>query len=115
MSLELFNFLFVIAFYWLGFFIGRYYMTRRFTQIMVDNPEGMIKQLKEIQQIKKNFDEDEDGIDVVVEQRNDLYYVYNKATQCFLGQGHSVDEAMEVVYQRYPDKEFTIVDAMQQL
>lgn len=91
--------------YGLGFYAGRQYMIKTYARLMVEDTEGMIEHLKNVQKIK--IVEDEDNFtEVLVEHRDNSYYVYNKATSLFLGQGKSIDEAMQIVTERYPNQAF---------
>lgn len=104
MNPELISFLTNLVIFCVGFYAGRNFMIKIYSQMMVDDTERMIEHLQNIQKIK-DIDED-DETEVVVEQHNDRFYVYNKVTHLFLGQGHSIDEAMKIVSERFPDQIF---------
>lgn len=105
MSPEIVFFIVDVIMYTLGFYAGRKYMINRYAKIMSEDTDNMIEHLKNIQKIKMLEDESSQT-EVVVEQHNNSYFVYNKETHLFLGQGTSVDEAMKIVTDRYPNQVF---------
>lgn len=44
--------------------------------------------------------------EVAIEERNDVYFVYNKSTGEFLAQGSSYDEVTSILKTRYPNSVF---------
>lgn len=98
------SFLIYTVVYWGGFFVGRHFLMKQFSRIMADDTESMIEHLYEIQRIKEQFNDDQ--TEVIIEHHNNSYFVYNKTTSLFLGQGSSIDEAMEIVTNRFPDRVF---------
>jgi len=47
-----------------------------------------------------------DVITFKVEKINDIYYLWDKDSEDFLAQGATVEKAIEVMIERYPDKVF---------
>lgn len=78
------------------------------------NPERIIKLLEEI----KKINEEEDSglavsdrsklgaIEVTTEQVGSVYYAYSKDDNQFLGQGTSVEAALKMANERWPNKKF---------
>lgn len=80
---------------------------------MTENPEKMREMIEELKEIKKNNDlikfqtKDPDVI-IRVEHYGSLTYLFNKDSDQFLGQGLTVDEALEKASVRFPDTKFLI-------
>ena len=110
MSPEFISFIFFVIIYGIGFYSGRRYMIQKFTNMMHEQTDEMIIRLQMIKQLD-DMDEEEIQTEVVVEQHNDSYFVYNKSTKMFLGQGPSVDEAMTAVIKRFPGQAFFYEEA----
>ena len=47
-----------------------------------------------------------DYIKVVIEKHNDVFYVYNKETNQFMGQGSSKEELEDLLHKNFPGKRF---------
>ena len=92
------------AIWFSGFLIGRTHMMRIYAQIMADDPDSMIAHLHRIKEIKEV--QDQEQIEVIIEQHKDNFFVYNKQTKLFLGQGSTIDNAMQTVAERFPDQVF---------
>jgi hypothetical protein len=74
------------------------------------NPDKMIKMLEEIK--KLNLEEakaspaKDTGVECVAEQVNGSWYAYIKDTNQFIGQGSSIEAALEQAADRFPSKVF---------
>lgn len=51
-------------------------------------------------------EEHENFIRVIIEKHNDMFYVYNKDTNQFMGQGKSKKELEELLHKQFPGKRF---------
>ena len=89
-----------------GYMIGVARTKHLLSMNIVDDPDRIIEIIQEIKRKNAEFEEDSNATEVVIEQHNDRFFVYNKSTNLFLGQGSSVDEAMDVVVQRFPTQVF---------
>lgn len=80
---------------------------------MTENPEKMREMIEELKEIKKNndlikFQTKDPDVVVRVEHYGSLTYLFNKDSDQFLGQGLTVDEALEKASVRFPDTKFLI-------
>ena len=50
--------------------------------------------------------EKENMVRIVIEKHNDMFYVYNKETNQFMGQGKSKKELEELLHKNFPGKRF---------
>lgn len=92
---------------WLTLKLVRYYI--------INNPEGFIDSIrKEHQYYLDSLDggpediDDPDSMIVSWECRDAVWYLYDVSTKMFAGQGKSLDEAVEVVKSRFPNKEIVV-------
>ena len=69
---------------------------------MADNPDIMLEAFQKI----KDLEIEEEATEVEVETNNNLFYIYNKETKLFLGQGTSLEDAMQIVCERFPNQAF---------
>lgn len=69
---------------------------------MAANPDVMLEALNKV----KELDIAESATEVEVEVNDNCFYIYNKESKLFLGQGPSLDDAMETVCHRFPDQAF---------
>lgn len=76
---------------------------RHMIRNMAENPDIMLEALQKVKELERK-----DMTEVVVEEDGPQFFVYNKQTHQFLGQGPSVDDAMMVVCERFPDQYFII-------
>lgn len=96
---------FVVA--WIfGFHIGTNLMRDRMKRNISENPDELIASIQQIKQLSEEVNEMKEGIEVVVEQHNNRFFVYNKSSHLFLGQGESIDDAMKTVTERFPNQVF---------
>lgn len=99
-----------IAVWFSGYMLG---VTRTKQQLAMNIIEDPDRIMAIVQQIKDANDESEqmsDPTEVLIEQHNNQFFVYNKETHLFLGQGPSKDEAMDVVVKRFPTELFVYED-----
>ena len=74
---------------------------------MSEEPERVIKMLKEVQDINKQQDKPvRTSIEVEPEQVSGYWYAYAKETGQFLGQGPTLEDALKVASVRFPNKTF---------
>lgn len=110
MSPEIISFIVNLIIYALGFYAGRKSMMNIYARIMTEDTDSMIEHLKRIQQIKM-LEDVENQTEVVVEERDNGFFVYNKETHLFLGQGNSIEEAMKIATDRFPNQIFFYEEA----
>lgn len=96
----------LVAVYWVGFFIGQFFLKRHIANNIAEDPDRVINAIKQIKDIQDEMDDLNEPTEVLIEQHKDSFFVYNKQTSLFLGQGNSVDDAMKVVTERFPHTMF---------
>jgi hypothetical protein len=80
---------------------------------MHENPEKMLELVEQLKQIKETndkqkFRDKEPDVIVRVEHYGTLTYLFDKTSDQFLGQGLTIDEAMEKAVKRFPDTKFLV-------
>ena len=87
----------------LGVLIG-IFLHRAYIHIRVQMLEKRIEQKIDavLTEYRKNI------IDSKIEYVNNTYFLYNKDTNEFLGQGSTFEELESFVRQKYPDKKFNV-------
>lgn len=92
-----------------GFVFGWIVNARAITQKLLDDPERIIKILTEYKTTKETSDRadnNEAPSSIKVERHGETLYLFSKDTDEFLGQGSSLQEALDNVAKRFPNKNF---------
>ena len=89
-----------------GYLYGQYILKQRMTQRLSDDPDGIISMIMKIKEKNEEIEKIGEPVEVVIEESNNSYFVYNKETKLFLGQGPTVDDAMKIVTERFPSSVF---------
>lgn len=98
---------FLILAFSIGWTIGWVWHGRKLLRNLLSNPDNMIRLLEAYKQAEVLDKEAETGVtEVAVEQHNNTYFLYAKSTNEFLGQGPSLEEALEGLRIRFPNKIF---------
>jgi hypothetical protein len=77
-----------------------------------DDPDGVIRMLEKIKKI--NEEEDQEfkskisGIEIKPELVGDMWYAYTADNNQFLGQGPTLEDALKMVADRFPNKKFWV-------
>ena len=73
-----------------------------------ENPERVIKMLKEIQRINETESVEDilGAVEIKPEQVNGYWYAYSADNSQFLGQGPTLEDALKMVADRFPEKKF---------
>jgi hypothetical protein len=100
-----------IMVYAFGFFAGWMSHAKSILKRLTDNPDEMIRILNEYkkEQSKIKVIEREDATparEIEVEQQNGVFYLYAKDNGQFLAQAKTLDEALKIVEQRFPNQSF---------
>ena len=91
----------------IGYVIGWMLQGRKLLRNLLSNPDNMIRLLEAYKQAEAVDNEAKTGVtEVAVEQHNDTYFLYAKSTNEFLGQGASLEEALNDLRLRFPNKVF---------
>lgn len=85
----------------IGYVVGKHILAAR----LRNSPDRAIK---ELQQYINNKTETtaSAATTLIVEQTNDQYYLFTKDTDQFVGQGTTLEQAIESARQRFPNKQF---------
>jgi hypothetical protein len=89
----------------IGYYLGRAHAKIKMIQNMADNPEALIETLKRIKELDGETGEAL-GVEVYAEERNNVWYLYNKETDQFLAQGVSLEKALDDAHDRFPGTNF---------
>lgn len=97
--------------YAFGYFSGWTSHARSMLKRLTDEPDEMIRILneykKEAGKIQTQEHEDKTPArEVEVEQQNGIFYLYAKDNGQFLSQAPTLDEALKIVQQRFPNQSF---------
>jgi hypothetical protein len=95
--------LYIILFFIAGYFMGWFRASKQMLDRMLSKPESMIELLEKYKTAKE---EDSSKVSGVREIENNAFYLYAKDNGEFLGQGTTLDQALEVVKQRFPEQNF---------
>lgn len=93
-----------------GYMVGMAKAKQQLSMNIIENPDRIIAIIQEIKKKNEEFEELE-NIEVEIEKYNDQFFVYNKKTRLFLGQGSTSESALSVVRDRFPDKELKVSNA----
>ena len=92
-----------------AFYIGKHWALFQFSQNLSKDPDRMIEILKQIKEINHEVDENgmpEDANPMEVERVGNVLYAYDKHTGQFLAQAPNLNNLIEAVHSRFPDKKF---------
>jgi len=77
---------------------------------LADDPDRIIGMLKKIKEINEEEAKEAKGVlpgvEIKPEQVGNTWYAYAADSNQFLGQGSTLDEALKMVADRFPDKKF---------
>lgn len=93
--------------FFMGFFIGQHFLKKEVARNIVDDPDKFINAIHDIKCLQNVLDED--LTEVTVENHIDSFYIYDKETSLFLGQGSTLEDAMTAVTDRFPNTKFVYV------
>jgi hypothetical protein len=72
-----------------------------------DRVIGMLKKIKEINEEEaKEAKSKQSGVEIKPEQVGNMWYAYAADNDQFLGQGPTLEDALKMVADRFPDKKF---------
>jgi hypothetical protein len=99
--------LYIVLIFIVGYFMGWFRASKHMLDRMLSKPESMIELLEKYKAAKE---EDEPATSVTreieIQKENSAFYLYAKDNGEFLGQGTTLDQALEVVKQRFPEQNF---------
>lgn len=96
---------FVLLVFFSGVVVGWLWHAKMVFRKIVENPDKMIKMLQSVKSIKLE-DTDEETFELKVERHDNVIYLFRNDTNEFLAQGATLQEALDLVNKRFPDKNF---------
>jgi uncharacterized protein YneF (UPF0154 family) len=91
-----------------GYFFGWFRASKTMLDRMLSKPESMIELLEKYKTAKQEDEVkvDDDVREIEVHNEKGAFYLYAKDNGEFLGQGTTLDQALAVVKERFPGKNF---------
>ncbi len=90
----------------LGFWTGMRWQAIRIAQRMVEDPSRIRAALREIEQLQREEAGEGSSETVRVESVHGQIYVYVAATDEFLAQGSTLEEVLDRISKRFPNRKF---------
>ena len=101
--------LYIVLVFIAGYFMGWFRASKHMLDRILSKPESMIELLEKYKAAKEE-DADvsvvSDTREIEVHNEHGAFYLYAKDNGEFLGQGNSIEDALEAVRQRFPGKNF---------
>lgn len=98
--------IYIILSFLFGYWLSHLIMIRR----ILKNPQQMIDLLTKYKEAKDEFavikDPEKFPVEVEVIKEQDRFYLYSKLDNQFLGQGSTVEDALDNIRKRFPNKVF---------
>jgi hypothetical protein len=99
--------LYIVLVFIVGYFMGWFRASKHMLDRILSKPESMIELLEKYKAAK----EEDDPVvgttrEIEVHNEKGAFYLYAKDNGEFLGQGNSIEDALEAVRQRFPGKNF---------
>ena len=91
-----------ISIFMIGYVVGKHILAAR----LRNSPDRAIKELQQYIDSKTETAPVSAVTILKVEQTNDQYYLFTKDTDQFVGQGTTLEQAIEIAQQRFPNKTF---------
>lgn len=94
-----------------GYFVGCMRQGHRLLQNIFGDPDNMIRLLENYKKAQAQVADDTVKLDiteVTVENRDGIHFLYTRATNEFLGQGASLEQALDTLRARYPNRIFSM-------
>lgn len=93
-----------------GYAAGWFRASKHMLDRMLEKPDLMMQLLTKYKEAKEEADSEpvlSDVREIEVQKENGAFYLYAKDNGEFLGQGTTLDQALEVVADRFPGQNFT--------
>jgi hypothetical protein len=93
-----------------GYFLGWLRASKHMLDRMLEKPDTVMQLLEKYKAAKEEAEDEPTLLDVReidVQKENNAFYLYAKDNGEFLGQGTTLDQALEVVKARFPGQNFT--------
>ena len=100
--------LYIVLVFIVGYFMGWFRASKIMLDRMLAKPESMIELLEKYKTAKQEEETKvEDSVrEIEVHNEKGAFYLYAKDNGEFLGQGSSIEDALESVRKRFPGKNF---------
>jgi hypothetical protein len=99
--------LYIVLVFIVGYFMGWFRASKHMLDRMLSKPESMIELLEKYKAVKEEDSSEVSGVrEIEIQKENNAFYLYAKDNGEFLGQGTTLDQALEVVKQRFPEQNF---------
>ena len=100
--------LFIFLIFITGFIFGWIKASKSMLDRILEKPETMMELLKKYKDSKDDVDSiSANGIrEIEVQNEKGSFYLYAKDNGEFLGQGNTLEEALEIVRKRFPGQNF---------
>jgi hypothetical protein len=99
--------LYIVLVFIVGYFMGWFRASKHMLDRILSKPESMIELLEKYKAAKEEDDSVvNDTREIEVHNEHGAFYLYAKDNGEFLGQGNSIEDALEAVRQRFPGKNF---------
>jgi hypothetical protein len=91
-----------------GFVLGWLMHAKVLADRLLEDPDSMIKALQDYKEEEQlNARSTSANVrELEVEQKDGVFYLYAKDNGQFLSQASTLDDALELVYERFPNQEF---------
>ena len=98
-----------LAFY-AGYRLGHHVAIVRVVKNLLTNQTNLDRFLKEYREIERQYEETQEETKpgrLHVERHGDHIYIYDQSNDEFLGQGPSLEEALDAIKRRFPDRNYS--------
>lgn len=100
-----------VVIFWMGYKLGQHITAVKVTKMLIDNDPNIQRMVERARAELKKLDLQQEikqagGEPLRVERHADQIYLFQKDSNEFLAQGTSLQEALERVEQRFPDRVF---------
>ena len=93
--------------FWAGYTWGVRVAVMRIITSIAQDPEHLGRALDDFRAVRKVKDTDDTTGDIIVERHGGQLYLYDREDNEFLAQGATLEQALELVANRYPDRKYT--------
>ena len=100
--------------FWMGYRYGKHITVMRIVKNLVDNPDNLNRFLAEYRALQRRWATEEsadagksDSVGRLnVERHGDQLYIYDRENDQFLAQGHTLQECLDLIAKRFPDRNY---------
>lgn len=92
--------------FWAGFKLGKHVAVIKIVKGILSDPTDLQRALKEFQEVRVLEQTEEKPEGMSVERHGNQIYLFASPSNEFLAQGNSLQEALEQVEKRFPDRNF---------